>query len=64
MLSLKEENLDVFQYLHDGGFTGSLSGRSHSMIPLDQIVEMTINQSRKEIGVISGIFQNRKRRCQ
>ena len=30
MLSLKENNLEAFQYLHDGGFTGSLSERSHS----------------------------------
>ena len=47
-------NLEAFQYLHDGGFTDSLSGRSHWMIPIDQIIEMTINQSCKEIGGLSG----------
>ena len=36
ILSLKEENfLEAFHYLHDGGFTGSLSGRYHWMIPMD-----------------------------
>ena len=47
-------NLEAFQYLHDGGFTDSLSGRSHWMTPIDQIIEMTINQSCKEIGGLSG----------
>ena len=58
MLPLKEENLEAFQYLHDRGFTGSLSGRSHSMIPMNQIIEMTMNQSCKEIGGLSGKTQN------
>ena len=43
MLSLKKENLEAFQYLHGKDFTGSLIGRSNSMIPMDQIIEMTIN---------------------
>ena len=47
-------NLEAFQYLYDGGFNDSLSGRSHWMTPIDQIIEMTINQSCKEIGGLSG----------
>ena len=47
-------NLEAFQYLYDGGFNDSLSGRSHWMTPIDQIIEMTKNQSRKEIGGLSG----------
>ena len=58
MLSLNEENLEAFQYIHDDGFTGSLSRRSHSMIPMDQIIEMTINRSCKEIGGLSGKTEN------
>ena len=58
MLWLKEENLEAFQYLHDRGFTGSLSGRSNSMIIMDQIIEMTINRSRREIGGLSGKTEN------
>ena len=58
MLWLKEENLEASQYLHDRGFTGSLSGRSHSMILMDQIIEMTINRSRWEIGGLSGKTEN------
>ena len=54
MLSLKEENLEAFQYLHDRDFTGSLRGRSHLMIPMDQIIEMTINQSCRENNGLSG----------
>ena len=55
MLSLKEENLETFQYLHDGGFTCSLSGRSHSMFSIYDIIEMTINRSCTETGGLSGI---------
>ena len=43
MLWSKEENLEAFQYLHGIGFTGSPSEKSHSMIPMDQIIEMKIN---------------------
>ena len=58
MLSSKEENLEAFQYLHGIGFTGSPSEKSHSMIPMDQIIEMKINWSCWSFG------QNRKLRCQ
>lgn len=58
MLSLKKENLEAFQYLHDWGFTCSLSVRSHSMIPMDRIIEMTINRSCNRIGGLSSKTEN------
>ena len=54
ILSLKEEDLKAFQHLHDGGFTGSVSGRPHSMIPVYQMIEMTRKGSCKEIEGLSG----------
>ena len=49
---VKEENLEAFQYLH------YLSGRSHSIIPMHQIIEMKINRLCKEIGGLSGKTEN------
>ena len=54
MPSLKEEDLEAFQYLHNGGFNGSISGRPHLMIPVNQIIEMTRKESCKEIDGLSG----------
>lgn len=54
MPSLKEGDLEAFQYLHNGGFTGSISGRPHLMIPVNQIIEMTRNESCKETDGLSG----------
>ena len=45
MTSLKEENIAAHEYLENGGFSGSLSGKPHSRIPFDQVIEMTINRS-------------------
>ena len=45
MRALKEENAAAYKYLEEGGFTGSLTGRPHSRIPFDQVIEMTINKS-------------------
>ena len=36
MPSLKEEDLEAFQYLQDVGFTGSVDGRSQSMNTVEQ----------------------------
>ena len=41
-----------------GGFTGSLTGKSYSRIPMDQVIETTINRWSKEVGGISGITEN------
>ena len=54
MLSLKKENLEAFVYLQKSGFCGSFSGRAHTMIPMEQMIEMTINRSSKETGGLSG----------
>ena len=58
MMSLREENSSAFKYLEDGGFSGSLSCKPHSRIPFDEIIEMTINRSSKDIGGLSGNTQN------
>ena len=58
MLSLKKENLEAFVYLQKSGFCGSLSGRAHTMIPINQMIEMTINRSSKETGGLSGKSEN------
>ena len=58
-MSLREENSFAFQYLEDSGFSGSLSCKPHSRIPFDQIIEMMINRSSKDIGGLSGNTQNR-----
>ena len=44
--------------MHDEGFTGSLSASFQSMTPLDQMIEITTNQSYKEIGSLSGTTEN------
>ena len=54
MLSSKKENLEAFVYLQKIGFCGSLIGRAHTMIPMDQMIEITINRSSKETGGLSG----------
>jgi hypothetical protein len=58
MRDLKTRNPDAYQYLHDGGFSGSLSGEKHTKIPMDQIIEMTINRFSKETGGLSGKTEN------
>ena len=58
MCSLKTENPAAYAYLNDGGFSGSLTGLPHSRIPFDQIIEMTINRSCKDIGGLSQTTSN------
>ena len=53
MCSLELENPTAYKYLQEGGFSGSLTGLPHSKIPFDQIIEMTINRSCKDIGGLS-----------
>ena len=54
MLDLKRRNKEAYQYLENGGFTGSLTGSSHSNIPCDQVIETTINRYSKSTGGITG----------
>ena len=59
MLKLKNENEEAFSYMLQGGFTGSLTGNPHSKIPMDQIIETSINRSSKGMGGLSGKSENR-----
>ena len=47
MRKLKTGNPNAYNYLNGGGFSGSLSGEKHTQIPMDQIIETTINRSNK-----------------
>ena len=54
MTDLPRRNPEAAAYLEKGGFSGSLSGKPHSNIPMDQIVETTINGFSKSTGGIGG----------
>ena len=54
MRDLQRRDPSSYQYLVNGGFSGSLSGNKHTKIPMDQIIEVTINRSSKETGGLSG----------
>ena len=42
-----------------GGFAGSLSGQKFTMIPMDQMIEVTINKSSKVVGGLFGVNENK-----
>ena len=50
MIALKRRLPKAYQYLEEGGFTGSLSGSPHSNISMDQVIETTINRFSKSAG--------------
>ena len=54
----EEEYREAYEYLQNGGFSGSQSGRPHSRIPFDQVIEMIINRSCKQTGGLSCKTQN------
>ena len=58
MLNLRNDNPLLQQYLEREGFTGSVTGKPHSRLPMDQIIEVTINRSSKSTGGLSGKTQN------
>ena len=58
MRNLKKNNPEAYSYLESGGFTASLTGNLHSHIPMDQIIEMTINRFSKETGGLTSITEN------
>ena len=58
MRALKEENAAACKYWEEGGFSDSLTGRPHSRIPFDQVIEMTIDKSCKDVDGISGDTEN------
>ena len=45
-------------FLKEEGFTVSLTGKPHSKIPMDQVIEMTINCSSKETSGLTGKTEN------
>lgn len=49
MQDLKRRNPSAYRYLKDGGFSGSLSGGSHTKLPMDQLIEMTITRLSKSM---------------
>ena len=59
MRALKKRNSTAYSDLEEGGFSGSLSGTTHSQLPMDQIIEMTINRFSKETGGLSGQTENK-----
>ena len=58
MIALPFTTAQVHEYLKNGGFSGSLTGTPHTMIPYDQIIETTINRQFKDIGAIGGNMDN------
>ena len=44
MIDIQQRNPVAYGYLESRGFTGSTSGLIHSNIPMDQMIETTINQ--------------------
>ena len=59
MRALKKRNPAAYSYLEEGGFSGSLGIAKHSQLPMDQIIEMTINRFSKETGGLSGQTENK-----
>ena len=58
MRALEEENIASHKYLEEGGFSCSRTGKPHSRIHFDQVIEMTINRLCKYVGRLSGNTQN------
>ena len=60
ILNIEKNAPHAHQYLATGGFTGSLSGQKLTMIPVDQMIEMTIKkQSSKVVGGLSVVTENK-----
>ena len=58
MRTLEEENIAAYKYLEQGGISGPLTGKPQSRIPFDQVIEMTINRSCKDVGGLSRNTRN------
>ena len=54
MMNLPRRNPEAAAYLKDGGFSGSTSRLPHSNVPMDQLIETTINRFSKSTGGIAG----------
>ena len=55
---LEKDNEEACIFMLKGGFTGSLTDKPHSRIPIDQIIETTVNRWSKEVGGICGKTDN------
>ena len=51
-------NKETYIFMLKADFTGSLTDKPHSRIPLDQIIETTVNRWSKEVGGICGKTDN------
>ena len=58
MLDLKSSNPPTYTYLEEGEFSGLLSGSTFSNIPMDQVIESTINRFSKSVGWLTGKTKN------
>lgn len=59
MMNLKHKLPDLFHHLKKGGLSCSLSEKPFTNIPIDKMIEMTINRSLKEVGGLLGITENK-----
>ena len=58
MKNLASSHSSAQIFLKEEGFTVSLTGKPHSKIPMDQVIEMAINRSSKETGGLTGKTEN------
>ena len=58
MRKLGKDNEEAYIFMLNGSFTGSLTGKPHSRIPMDLIIETTVNRWSKEVGEICGKTHN------
>ena len=59
MLNIEKNAPQAHQYIATGGFAEYLSGEKFIMIPMDQMIEMTISKSSKGVGSLSGVTENK-----
>ena len=58
MKNLASSHSSAQIFLKEEAFTVSLTGKPHSKIPMEQVIEMTINRSSKETGGFTGKTEN------
>ena len=58
MYKLEKDNKEAYIFMLKGGFTRSMTGKPHSRIPIDQVIETTVNRCLKEVGGICGKTDN------
>ena len=58
MRKLEKYNEEAYIFMLKGGFKGSLMDKPHSRIPMDQIIETTVNRWLKDVGGIDGKADN------